>query len=346
MEAITVSQSKEIDKDRLTKLLAHLGNENEGEASNARRLADKLLKEAGFKFSDLPAIFASKKASATSDAGWWTGSADVAEVMRRSQEVERQRAEREAARRQAEARAAEAEARRRGEARRHALDLKRDELIARYGSEEKARSPCLGAQFFVESSYAEAFNAMLISKGDLSFSVDFNDLPEELADAIRQAFPFPQTIPDARTECEYWSGRVAELALLDYHENDFVLSKECAARRDMVEMAFRSGLRATCMADVIVRQRALMAGEFADDADAQATILADLEHLGFQAAENFSASPPVQPKKPFKSATERREEVIRILSGPEASLSNREIARRLGIPDTTVAGIRRRRGRS
>jgi DNA-binding IclR family transcriptional regulator len=45
---------------------------------------------------------------------------------------------------------------------------------------------------------------------------------------------------------------------------------------------------------------------------------------------------------PFKSATERREEVIRILSGPEASLSNRKIARRLGIPDTTVAGIRRR----
>jgi hypothetical protein len=342
METITVLESKEIDKVRLAKLLAHLGNENEGEASNARRLADRLLKEAGFKFSDVPAIFGSKEAAVPSNAGWSGSAADMAEALRRAQEIERQRAEREAARRQAEARVAEEDARLREKARRRALDPKRNRLVARYGSEEKARSAHLSPQFFVESSYVEAFNAMLMSKGDLSFSVDFNDLPEELVEAIRMAFPFPQTIPDARAECGYWRHRVAELALLDYYENDFVLSKECEVRRDMVEMEFQSGLRATCMADVILRQRALMAGEFVDDADAQEAILADLEHLGLEATEKPAAFPPIQTVMPFRTATERREEVIRILSGPEATLSNREIARRLGIPDTTVAGIRRR----
>jgi hypothetical protein len=328
METITVLESKEIDKVRLAKLLAHLGNENEGEASNARRLADRLLKEAGFKFSDVPAIFGSKEAAVPSNAGWSGSAADMAEALRRAQEIERQRAEREAARRQAEARVAEEDARLREKARRRALDPKRNRLVARYGSEEKARSAHLSPQFFVESSYVEAFNAMLMSKGDLSFSVDFNDLPEELVEAIRMAFPFPQTIPDARAECGYWRHRVAELALLDYYENDFVLSKECEVRRDMVEMEFR--------------QRALMAGEFVDNAEVLEAVLADLEHLGVKATEKLAAYPPIQPVMPFRNATERREEVIRILSGPEATLSNRKIARRLGIPDTTVAGIRRR----
>jgi hypothetical protein len=58
----------------------------------------------------------------------------------------------------------------------------------------------------------------------------------------------------------------------------------------MVEKVFRSGLRATCIADVIPRQRALMAREFADDADAKEAILADLEHLGLDAAERSAAA--------------------------------------------------------
>jgi DNA-binding NarL/FixJ family response regulator len=93
------------------------------------------------------------------------------------------------------------------------------------------------------------------------------------------------------------------------------------------------------LAEAILRHRTHLEGDFNDITDENAeALLADLEALQ---AQNEAPSEPVQFTHP--TATGRRNEITRILTGPEGEgLSDREIARRMGVSNATVSNIRRR----
>jgi DNA invertase Pin-like site-specific DNA recombinase len=75
-------------------------------------------------------------------------------------------------------------------------------------------------------------------------------------------------------------------------------------------------------------------------------LIEDLEHfaaLEKSAGVHFGRAPGAHDTVPLRTATERRAEVKRLLSNVDtAHLSDREIARRVGVSPQTVGNIRRR----
>jgi hypothetical protein len=353
-----MSITAEFPLDLFKKCMAHLDNENDHEALNAMRRARAMLAKHGLRFSELDRVLAPPDPWAS------TGfDSNLDEVLRRAaaqEDVLRRRAAARAQREEEERRrkaAAEAaaraeEERQRWEAQKRAeeelrreLEPKRQAIIERYGS-ERAAFASRGLQRSVETEYALALRETRPSQGQLDLEPP-DELPEPVLEAIRRPGPFPTTITAAKVELDYWTEREAEIAILHYCAPGSLLSRPCLERRNMVETAFKTGLRATSLAELILRQRACVEDEWSDPTGEQdAAILADLEALS---SESVATQHPITAatKHPMKhpTTTDRRNEIIRILTGPEGEgLSDREIAKRLGVANSTVSRIRKRLG--
>jgi DNA-binding CsgD family transcriptional regulator len=106
-------------------------------------------------------------------------------------------------------------------------------------------------------------------------------------------------------------------------------------------------LRAQSIAEAVIRQEEILKSDFYDQ-DPERALLADLEFLATR--ERAITEPPTPSKSDksvhfgrTKTATERRAEVVKLLSSLDAAtMSDREIARRVGCGPQTVGNICRR----
>ncbi|MCK8783574.1 hypothetical protein M0638_04160 [Roseomonas sp. NAR14] len=224
------------------------------------------------------------------------------------------------------------------EARRRQAEAYRAAVIARYGDEESALAPT-PAEAAVEAAAAPFKRRVAKTYHNGTFQTDSLDgwtyrldgpAPPRVVAAVKAALPLPRTIAEARAEHDAWAERDRELAALYRSEGDTALSLACELRRDIVGEMLWTGLRAASLADAIARQRALVEDGTHRPEVARA-VLADLEALAGESG-------------PARTATARREAVLRLLDDPEtAALADREIARRVGVSPQTVGNLRRRR---
>ena len=115
-------------------------------------------------------------------------------------------------------------------------------------------------------------------------------------------------------------------------------------RWEIVRDLLEAGLRVRTINDVLIRQRHFVGREY-NMPNVEEAVLADLEVLA-----EMAKTPPESAVQTGhvhngqrETATQRREEVIRLLSNLDTvALSDREIARRVGVSPQTVGNIRRR----
>jgi DNA-binding CsgD family transcriptional regulator len=313
-------------------VLALLDSPVAGEREAALARATAILQAEGKSFLDLGALFASVVAAPVATV-WQPPSyadfcarQDEEEVRNPGHTARQAAAAAEERRREAEYRAA---------------------VIAKYGSESAALEPdewerAMDARLaplirdVMRQGASGASYEMTTLDGWHTY--DEEDPPEHVAAAIKAAWPFPETIPAAKVEADYWSERSLERLAMSDDLAHCSLSLASDARRRLVDQALQTGLRGQSLFDVLIRQRMIIEAEVVPGQNELMAILADLRHL----LKLGRPTAPIQ-NGHLASATARRAEVVRLLSSLDTrSLSDREIARRVGVSPMTVGNIRRR----
>ncbi|MBP2291022.1 hypothetical protein [Azospirillum rugosum] len=269
---------KKLDTDKLLKVLAMAGSDQDGEALAALRKAQGMLKDAGKTFGDLTVKGQDRatKAKPSPAAGptivdIFAGFDDHMEAKQPGWKAKQAEARAERTRREADERAA---------------------AIARYGSLEQAKQPCPREQRLNE---ATAHLKRTISKeyANGTFDVDsldgwtggFDDkMPDSVMAAVAGAYPMPSTLRDARDEALYWTGRNRELERVwtepgSIFGADSYLGLAADARRMLVDDLWRKGPIAT-LDDLQVRIECAASEEWRDLAsDAMPGILEAFNRL-------------------------------------------------------------------
>lgn len=170
-------------------------------------------------------------------------------------------------------------------------EAERQAVIHRYGSEEAALA---GTWSERRLATAVAHMRLTVQKryDNGTFLTDTLDgwtgdylskdkVPARVRAAVERAVPLPATIAEAEVEYRHWRARDRELELI--HRTtlaDTLLPLECELRERIVRDLLEFGLRATGLADVIVRQRyAVKMGREGCYGVVDVAVLADLEHL-------------------------------------------------------------------
>jgi mannose-6-phosphate isomerase-like protein (cupin superfamily) len=186
-------------------------------------------------------------------------------------------------------------------------------------------------------------------------------MPPEVKRAVETAYSLPTTVAGALAELEYWERRGQEIATVRDQDQPVAdadadsgaidptsqLDLPAYARAIVIRRLVEHGLRASTIQDALARAEYWRAHS-GRGSWVEAAILADLRHLASmdrttreQEGEVTSIGQPTH----FRTASERREEVVRLLSDPAtAALPDREIARRVGVSPQTVGNLRRRVG--
>jgi Homeodomain-like domain len=224
----------------------------------------------------------------------------------------------------------------------------RARVVTKYGGEEAARQPVPMEQAIEDAAapfkrrQPKTFANGVFETDTLDGWANMNGekVPDHVRRAIESAIPVPTSIREAKAEYDFWRERNDELeAVCSGDGGDTYLSLECALRQTIICDLLETGLRAQTMADVLVRQRYLVTCE-CDLAEVEQAVMADLEHLAAMA--EWATKPAVQTGQ-WKTASTRRAEVVRLLSNVDtARLSDREIARMVGVSPQTVGNIRRK----
>lgn len=331
---------------KLRKVYALIDSPHEGESINAMELTRAMLAKAGKTFRDIPDLLGSKPqerptptqpttngSSSTSHRNPFEGFDDWMEKKEPGWKAKQARAKAERDRKKAEYRA---------------------EVIRKYGSKKAALADD-DRQRAVDAAAAHLRRKEPRKFANGTFECEtidgwhsFTDGPvsDRAAAAIRDAFPFPETVTEAKREYDYWNERDRELEVVHNHESapDTYLSLACEIRRDLVQDAFVKDLRARSLEEVEIRAK------FGVDHDwykgAEEAVLEDLRYLiaqqNVQAGQQPANNRPVQ-NGHHQTATDRRAEVVRLLSNVDtAGLPDREIARMVGVSPQTVGNIRRR----
>lgn len=179
-------------------------------------------------------------------------------------------------------------------------------------------------------------------------------MPPEIRRAVETAYSLPTSVAGAMAELEYWERRGTEIAAMHGLDGQVVaeddeptlhLDLPAYARAIVIRRLVEHGLRAATIRDALARAEYWRAHS-GRGSWMEAAILADLRHLaGMEQATRGpegQGTDAVQPTH-FRTASERREEVIRMLADTElAALPDREIARRVGVSPQTVGNLRRR----
>lgn len=335
-----------LNTDKLAKLLALASSSNDAEALSALRKASGMLKSANMSFTDIaekvkapapqpvqtgqPApsardIFAGfDDYMEAKEPGW------KAKCAAERMESERQLAERKAA------------------------------VIAKYGSVEAtvardareqvlhdaARPWLRGPNKPTDRSHlwlAGRWHKTMDGWDGHGFGPDAKKKPgPECCAALDAALPPPRTIREAHDEYRYWRERDDEIGLALDCYGDQQIDLPAAYRLDQVRDLLETGLRASNLDDVLIRQRYLV-DNGSSMPEVEQAVLADLEHLARMQTAPSASVQNGHDAATSTTASARRAEVLRLLSNVDtAGLSDREIARRVGVSPQTVGNIRRR----
>jgi predicted DNA-binding protein (UPF0251 family) len=311
-----------ISIERLRKIWALASSPNVGEATAARDRASAFLARHGKTVADIPDLLATKpKASepAQGPFGFTFYDMNNPDHMAAYADIDRsRRAER--ARKE---------------------KPQRDAVIEAYGSANAVIAPCereiqlrdAVRQWSVPREPPHQRWTERIGEWDDSIS----DIPQHVREALSAAYALPTTIEDAAAEYAYWERRDREMGLVLEDTSDTQLDLAAYGRKEIVRGLLETGLRAKSLADVLARQRHLVDCEYSMP-EADRAVLADLEYLTEMAPEDT-----VQNGQVKMTASDRRAEVIRLLSNVDmTNLSDREIARKVGVSPQTVGNIRRK----
>lgn len=236
-----------------------------------------------------------------------------------------------------------------------------DEVLTRYGSEEAV---------FAHTAEEKAYDAAIKpfhKKGkagqcDTWDGEHFSPTAKVRA-ALATVKPWPDTIPDAIAEYEYWKKLYDDRNIADGNNQYNYLSQGADFRYWALGDLINKEIEARSILDVIIRLRFQEASQGTyNDSDA---ILRDLERL--HAAENSQKLDPASgdispargspaisteslgapeyhratPPSILNTASKRRAEVVRILNTPEgARMSLRQVAGMAGVSPSTVMKIK------
>jgi Homeodomain-like domain len=305
--------------EKLRKIWALADSPQPGEAKVARQKAEQMVAEAGYTLADVPALLNQPPLEKRPILNPFDG---FDEFMEREEPGYKTTKARERV------------------DKRTALAAYRESIITRYGSEAAALAPTPMERIIMAAvqPYAELFSAT--STGRL----EIQTAPKVVLDAVKAAIPMPESIVKAKAEYDKWEERDRELGALHWDEpGETYLSPACYLRREMLLDLVRTGIRAASLEDVLVRQQWFVNRDFQDDDGVDRAVLADLEHLERQRAPVQNGQAPNAPIASLRTASERRVEIIRLLSNLDTRmLSDREIARRVGCSPQTVSNVRKR----
>lgn len=336
--------AKKLNLDLLNKIWTLAEQGTEGERDAARNRAEALVKPHGCTLADVPDLLLTEgylDDEPEPSAGGFT----FCDMSNPAHQRAYARAER---KRQA--------------AWRMANRAKIDEVLTRYGSEEAV---------FAHTAEEKAYDAAIKpfhKKGkagqcDTWDGEHFGPTAKVRA-ALATVKPWPDTIPDAIAEYEYWEKLHDDRNIADGNNQYNYLSQGADFRYWALGDLIDKEIEARNISDVIIRLRFQEASQGTyNDSDA---ILRDLERLhaeeslkpgisgagdipldrGFSAAsvgkvgdaKNRATSP-----SNLDTATKRRAEVVRILQTSEGMrMPLRAIAQMAGVSPTTVGNIKRR----
>ncbi|OUJ09174.1 hypothetical protein [Acetobacter sp. DsW_059] len=352
-------QKHKLNLDRLAKIWALAEQGDAGEQGAARNRAEALVQPYGYSLADVPDLLLSE--------GYLDDEPQPAAGGFTFYDMNNPAHQRAYARAEEKKRAAW----------RIANRVRIDEVLARYGSEEAV------FEYTVEE---KAYDAVIKpfhkagdpGKGDTWDGEHFSPSIRVRA-ALATVRPWPDTIPDAIAEYEYWEKLYDDRNIADNNNQYNYLSQGADFRRWALGDLINEEIAARDLSDVIIRLRFQEAsqGTYNDSA----AILRDLERL--HAAENSQrpdpASGDISPDRgspvtsdgnmgdsgnratseapdmgnserpgfasppPFilNTASKRRAEVERILNTPEgARMSLRQVARMAGVSPATVMKVR------
>lgn len=316
-------ESQVFDAEKFAKICNLMnGTPFDAERDNARGKAEALARAAGLTFEEAVQVACGVECKDTSESAAtynpFEGFADWMEAQEPGYK----------------ARAAE-EYRRKQEA-----DMKeRSELIDRYGSKEAVFAPCEKEKFIKEScknlaNIDEEYGYVSNLDGWDSLS-KWEDLPESVRTAVSQAYKIPNSVEGCWDEILYWSKKYHERHLF---EQDYEHDLEVLARIVVLEELILS-LPAKRPEDVfarLARFEDLWSGGGAADIEG-AFIKQFREDIAF-----LSNGVQVGRHVPYSNA-QKRDAVLEYLTCPERSeLSDREIARIVGVSPQTVNNWRKR----
>jgi DNA-binding CsgD family transcriptional regulator len=328
VEFMTVRIDKK-DLDRLVKVHKLFNSPLHGEAASARARAEAILAKYGKGIEDLASVLRGD-AQAKEPQPDWSGFTfyDMNNPDHRAAYAEAERTD--------------------WTARARKEKPERDAVIKRYGSEEAVLAPCVR-----EAKLREAVRQWSVfydppnqrwTKSIDGWTGLYSQIPTNVREALSAAYPLPVTIDEAWTEYSYWEKRDRDIGLILENTSDTQLDMPAHGRWEIVRDLLEAGLRVRTINDVLIRQRHFVGREY-NMPNVEEAVLADLEVLA-----EMAKTPPESAVQTGhvhngqrETATQRREEVIRLLSNLDTvALSDREIARRVGVSPQTVGNIRRR----
>ena len=338
-----------VDFEKLGKVLALAGSDQDGEALAALRKAGGMLKAAGLSFTDLAQRLKAPAAVHFEHIHWpppqqpkpkpkgYTAGGATWE----SREAYEAFCVRQAAQREAE---------------RARYAPQRAAVLAKYGSEaaaiardpreqalHDAAAPWLEGPHVPNAGYEYLAGRWHASMGGWTRYSSGSPAAECRA-AIEAALPLPSTVREARDELWYWDERDHEIQHAIEGWGDEHLDLPAAYRRSLVIKLYRDELPVVTLDDLHLRLQFAASSDWKADAAEVATSNLD----GFERLVLSGASVPpraaadVQSEQP-RTAAGRRRAVLDMLSDLDtANLSDREIARRAGVSPSTVGTLRRK----
>jgi Homeodomain-like domain len=345
----------------------HDSTTHAGEKANCAATMEKLARKAGLTVDQAKSKLDAQKRTASRSHR--SGRTQASDKWRQRQEE---------ARRQAEA--AKAEARRQAEeAKAEAKRWRAAEALRKYGSREAVFARCAWEQALYEACepiavretwYDPAYpeRASLLDGWWNYYSV--KDMPESVRAAVQAAYPMPQLLRDAWEEARYWTERMrarwefdddfdtpaaiqARLLLVSAYLYEWPAAnlKEAVLRCEWFKADreasdfYYTQCEEVYFAD-IVRRDLLEIGFAHEKACKSGAVqsghcqpVAEKEFADLHAHEDRLESQPVQTGHRPTTRAERRAAAAALIA---EGLSDREVARRLGISPTTVGTIRRR----
>lgn len=318
-------EPKPLDTEKFAKIYSLMNSTTyDGEREAARDRAEAVALAAGMTFEEAVEVISAPASPATEVAPTMQNTfAGFADYMEKHEPGYK-------------ARAAE-EARKREEVR-----LKEQaDLIERYGSEDAVMAPC-EKEALLEKACAhlaeveeDGYVSNLDGWGPMSKSID---LPDSVRQAVSQAYPLPTSVGEAWDEWRYWGHRWHERQTVEPYLEFHPLP--VSARLAVLEELLFS-LPSKALEDVLARldrfEELCNQGFYVEHEDQDRFIKQFRHDIGF-----LSKGVQVGRQTPFTNA-KKRDAVLEYLKCPERSLlSDREIARIVGVSPQTVNNWRKR----
>ena len=341
-----------VDFERLSKVLALAGSDQDGEALAALRKAGGMLKAAGLSFTDIAGRLKAPATVKFEHIHWPPPQQPKPKPKPKGYTVGGMTWE---SREVYEAYCAWQVAQREAERARYAPQ--RAAVLEKYGSElaaiardpreqalHDAAAPWLVGPHAPDAGYGHLTGRWHDSMGGWK-RYDFGKHPvAECRAAIEAALPLPRTIREARDEARDWDERNDEICHALEVWGDEQLDLPASYRREMVRRLYEIELPIRTLDDLHIRLQYAVEADTKDDVCRAAPSNLD----GFERLIMSGASVPPRHAESVQSghphtASARRRAVLDMLSNPDtATLSDREIARRAGVSPSTVGALRRK----